>query len=55
MDAVLRLVLARDEFGMASEWVKTYGKGGALLQLAVPRNALGSLVQYRLAIEHLLR
>ncbi|MDQ0465498.1 outer membrane protein assembly factor BamB [Caulobacter ginsengisoli] len=46
-------VLALDEFGMASEWVKTYGPaGGALVQLAPPRNRLTDMTPYRLAAEH---
>jgi outer membrane protein assembly factor BamB len=46
-------VLALDEFGMASEWVKTYGTaGGALVQLAPPRNRLADMTPYRIAAEH---
>jgi hypothetical protein len=47
-------VLAEDEFGMASSWVKNYGgpAGTGLLQLSVPRLAPTDFLQYRAAVEH---
>ena len=47
-------VLASDEYGMASSWVKNYGgpEGTGLLQLSVPRMAPADLSQYQAAIEH---
>ncbi len=47
-------VLAEDEFGMASAWVKNYGgpEGTGLLQLSVPRLAPTEFSRYRAAIEY---
>jgi outer membrane protein assembly factor BamB len=47
-------VLAVDEYGMASAWVKNYGgaDGTGLLQLSVPRSATTEFSRYRAAIEH---
>lgn len=46
-------VLARDEFGFATEWAKNFGtKGGVLLQLVVPTHVLRDLTPYRIAVEH---
>ncbi len=47
-------VLADDEFGMASSWVKNFGgpEGTGLLQLNVPRLAPVNYQPYRAAIEH---
>jgi hypothetical protein len=45
-------VLATDEFGAATAWVKAYPSGGAVIQLPVPNTQLVDLTQYRLAIEN---
>ncbi len=47
-------VLAEDEYGMASAWVRNYGgaEGTGLLQLSVPRLAPTDFSRYRSAIEH---
>jgi len=47
-------VLAKDEYGMASAWVKNYGgaEGTGLLQLSVPRSAPTEFSRYRAVIEH---
>jgi WD40 repeat protein len=46
-------VLARDEFGQASAWLKSYGgpRGTGLLQLALPRQEAGDFSELRAAIE----
>ncbi len=51
------VMLARDEFGMASAWAKNYGgpEGTGLLQLNAPRNEAGDLSQLLAAVEHGLR
>lgn len=49
------VVLARNEFGMATSWVKQYPNShGAFLQLAVPQKKVVDFTPYRLAIEHLI-
>jgi hypothetical protein len=49
------LVLASDEFGMATSWLKRFGPGrGFLLQFALPRDRLVDLTPYRIAIESAL-
>jgi hypothetical protein len=45
-------VLATDEFGAATAWVKSYKSDGAVIQLPVPNTGLVDLTQYRLAIEN---
>jgi hypothetical protein len=45
-------VLATDEFGAATAWVKAYPAGGAVIELPVPNTQLVDLTQYRLAIEN---
>jgi outer membrane protein assembly factor BamB len=47
-------VLAEDEFGMASAWVKNYGgaEGTGLLQLSLPRSTPAELSRYRAVIEY---
>ncbi|MFS8063578.1 MAG: PQQ-binding-like beta-propeller repeat protein [Luteimonas sp.] len=47
-------VLAADEYGMATAWVKSYGggEGAGLLQLAPPRTEFTDLAQYRAAVEY---
>ena len=47
-------VLAEDEFGMASAWVKNYGgaEGTGLLQLSLPRGTPVELSRYRAVIEY---
>ena len=46
-------VLARNDYGMATAWVKSYGgpAGTGLLQLPVPRAAPTNFARYRAAIE----
>ena len=46
-------VLARDEFGQASAWLKSYGgpRGTGLLPLALPRQGAGDFSELRAAIE----
>lgn len=47
------IVLAKNEFGMATSWVKSYGnKGGGFIQLDVPNRFFADLTPYRLAIDH---
>ena len=49
------LVLASDEFGMATAWLKSFGpRRGLLLQFALPRNRVVDLTPYRIAIESAL-
>jgi outer membrane protein assembly factor BamB len=46
-------VLALSEFGLATSWVKPYGRrGGTLLQLTAPTLFLGSLNSFVIATEH---
>jgi len=47
-------VLAEDEFGMASAWVKNYGgpEGSGLMQLSLPRGTPAELSRYRAVIEY---
>ena len=47
-------VLAENEFGMATSWLKNFGgsEGTGLLQLNVPRLAPVDYLPYRMAIEH---
>ena len=47
-------VLAEDEFGMASTWVKNYGgpEGTGLLQLSLPRSTPAEYSRYRAVIEY---
>ena len=47
-------VLAMDEFGMASSWVKSYGgrEGTGLLQLTIPRSTPADLAPFLAAVEH---
>jgi hypothetical protein len=46
-------VLAVDEFGLASSWVKGYGgrEGTGLLQLTIPRNTPTDLAPFLAAVE----
>jgi hypothetical protein len=46
-------VLAADEFGMASSWVKSYGgrEGTGFLQLTIPRTAPTDLAPFLAAVE----
>jgi hypothetical protein len=46
-------VLALDEFGMASSWVKSYGgrEGTGLLQLTIPRSTPADLAPFLAAVE----
>jgi outer membrane protein assembly factor BamB len=49
------VVLATNEFGMSTSWVKSFGpRHGLLLQFAIPRARNVDLTPYRLAIEHSL-
>jgi len=47
-------ILAEDEFGMASAWVKNYGgpEGTGLLQISVPRSTPVEFSRYRAVIEY---
>jgi outer membrane protein assembly factor BamB len=45
-------ILATDEFGAATAWVKSYPSDGAVIELPVPNTQLVDLNQYRLAIEN---
>jgi outer membrane protein assembly factor BamB len=46
-------VLANNEFGLATSWVKRYGRrGGTLLQLTAPTLFVGSLTSFVIAAEH---
>lgn len=46
-------VLAVNEFGLATSWVKRYGqRGGALLQLAVPTYFVVSMTPFHIVAEH---
>ncbi len=46
-------VLAADEFGRASAWLRSYGgrPGNGLLQLELPRNESPDLAELRAVIE----
>ncbi len=51
--AAVTTVLARNELGMATAWVKRYGggPGTGLVTFSVPRSAATSVLQYRRALE----
>jgi outer membrane protein assembly factor BamB len=47
------IVLAVNEFGLATSWVKRYGqRGGALLQLTAPNFFVGAMTPFHIAAEH---
>ncbi|MEO8526120.1 MAG: hypothetical protein ABI460_15450 [Caldimonas sp.] len=51
--AEVSIVLAVNEFGLATSWVKRYGqRGGALLQLTAPTFFVGSMTPFHIAAEH---
>ncbi len=46
------VVLTRNEFGMASSWVKRYPNDGAVIQVTIPTARMIELTPYRIAIEN---